>query len=126
MMNNRALLFWIGCIGTRLFIVFLAYKYYANAVFMKVLASLALIPAIGFFVIYFFGLRKRGLEVGGELIWWNHLRPVHGILWLSFAISAFLGYKYAWVFLLVDTIVGMLAWINKYYSLNFFRKPLGV
>ena len=26
-------------------------------------------------------LRKTGLEVFGDKIWWNNLRPIHGILY---------------------------------------------
>lgn len=113
METKRALLFVLGCIGSRLAFVYLAYKYRSYARFMFVLGLLALFPAIGFFVIYALRLRERGIEVGGELIWWNHLRPLHGLLWLSFAITAFLKWPHAWVFLLTDVALGLAAWTNK-------------
>jgi hypothetical protein len=109
--SKRILLFLIGCIGTRLAIVYMAYKFREDHNVMRILGILALIPAIGFLSIYFMGWRKRGPEVNGELIWWNDIRPIHGLLWLSFATCAIMGIKTAWMFLLIDVLFGLFMWI---------------
>jgi len=113
---TRTLLFLIGCIGTRLAIVYIAYKFRKDLTLMRILGTLALIPAFGFLSIYFMGWRKRGTEVNGELIWWNDIRPIHGLLWLSFAICAIMGIQTAWMFLLIDVLFGLCMWIMHKYA----------
>ena len=99
------LTFLIGCIGTRLLLVLLGYMY------PEIIGTIVLIPAIGFLVIYFGGLRKTGIETGGAPIWWNHLRPFHALMYILFSI--FSSYNGAWLFLLVDVMVGLTAHLTK-------------
>ncbi len=106
--KKRFFLFIFGCIGVRLFVVYLAKT---QLKYLRYLGYLALFPAIGFFVIYFFGLRKTGAEVFGGRIWWNSLRPFHGILWGIFGIMAIKGNKNAWIVLLLDVIIGLFAFL---------------
>lgn len=109
---KRVLLFLIGCIGLRTFIVYLAKT---QLKYLRVMGYLALLPAIGFFVIYFGGLRKTGAEVFGEKIWWNSLRPLHGFLWGLFAFMAIRGDVRAWIVLLVDVVIGLMAYLGHYF-----------
>ena len=115
---KRTLLFLIGCIGTRFFIAYLA-KIISKK-YLPIMGYLALIPAFGFILIYTFKLRKTGTEVSGEKIWWDDLRPIHGILYLLFAYSAIHKSKEAWKILLFDVIFGLLAYINHYYIRSLF------
>ena len=105
----RVLLFLIGCIGTRAAITYVAYK--ASPDILQYLGYVALLPAIGFFVIYFKGLRKTGAEVFGEQIWWNNLRPIHGMLYTLFAVSAITQQPHAWMWLLADVLFGLASYI---------------
>jgi len=95
--------------GTRLGLVYIAYNF---PQFLKTLGLLALIPASGIMYIYFKGSRKTGPETFGDPIWWNDLRPIHGLLWFTFAYMAINGMKNAWMVLLVDVIIGFLAYLN--------------
>lgn len=110
--QKRMILFLVGCMGTRLALVWLAYKYVWLLPYM---GTLAIVPAIGFMVIYFGGLRKTGPEVFGKAIWWDHLRPVHGFLYALFAYLAIMSTnnksytQYAWKVLLVDVMIGFTA-----------------
>ena len=79
-LQQRFLLFLIGCIGIRSLFVIVAK--YINVKYLKYLGYVALIPAIGFMFIYLTGSRKTGAEVFGEKIWWNDLRPIHSILYI--------------------------------------------
>ena len=113
---SRQIAFWIGCIGIRTIFVYIAYV--ASKKYLQIMGIIALIPAIGFFVIYFGGLRKTGIEVapGGGEIWWSSLRPVHGSLYLCFAILALSSLRqYAWVPLAVDVSIGVIAKLFKLY-----------
>jgi hypothetical protein len=105
----RALLFLIGCIGTRAVITYAAYI--ASPELLTYLGYLALLPAIGFFTIYFMDLRKTGAEVFGEHIWWNNLRPIHGMLYTLFAVSAITQQPYAWKWLLADVMLGFTSFV---------------
>ncbi len=122
-MNNiqkRFLLFLIGCIGTRLLLVYIAKN--INLTLLKYMGYLLLIPAIGFFYIYFTNSRKTGPEVFGTKIWWNYLRPFHGILYLLFAYNAINGNKNAWIYLLIDVIFGFSAFLIHHIMNNSFRQ----
>ena len=111
---KRLLLFLIGCIGTRSLLVYLAAN--ASNEFLSLMGWIALIPAIGFLLIYFFHLRETGPEVFGEKIWWNDLRPVHAALYGLFAAAAITKQSYAWTFLLADVIVGLVSFLVHHFG----------
>lgn len=104
---RRIITFLFGCMIARFALVYLAYALPLQYLPWMGLAGLMI--AIGFFLIYVMGWRKTGMETGGKPIWWNHLRPVHAILWFSFAVLAFMRNDRAWMILLVDTILGLIA-----------------
>ena len=111
-LHKRFLLFLFGCITLRFFLVFLAKR--ASKNLLLAMGTIALLPAIGFFYLFFSGKRKVGSETFGAKIWWNKLRPVHGILYLLFAIYAIRGDPRAWVFLLTDVIIGIVSFLVFY------------
>jgi hypothetical protein len=110
---QRALFFLVGCIGLRSFFVFLAYS--TSPTLLPYYGFAALLPTIGFILIYTFGLRKTGAEVGGEQIWWNSLRPVHAAFYGAFAAAAIGKKPWAWIFLLADVLLGLGAWIQHHF-----------
>lgn len=112
-MEKRFVAFLIGCIGTRLLIAFVA-KNIDNSL-LPYLGYLSLLPASGFMYIYLTGSRKTGLEVSGEKIWWNNLRPIHSLLYFMFAYSAIMKKSYAWLFLLIDVIFGLVMFLAHHY-----------
>lgn len=105
--TKRLLLFLFGCMGARLGLAWLAYAFPAQ---LPLMGALALVPALGFFVIWAGDLRKTGPEVFGDRIWWNDLRPVHAVLYATFAALALHRVPQAWVVLLLDAAVGFAAW----------------
>ena len=121
-MNNiqkRFLLFLIGCIGIRTLFVYLAKN--ANKTYLQYMGYISLLPAIGFFYIFLTGSRKTGQEVFGDKIWWNNLRPVHGFIYFLFAYNAIKGNHFAWVYLLVDVIIGLVSFLIFHYYNNDFK-----
>ena len=111
--QQRMLLFLIGCIGTRSLFVIIAK--YINIKYLKYLGYLALLPAIGFMFIYLTGSRKTGAETFGEKIWWNNLRPIHSILYFLFAYNAIIGNKQAWIYLMADVLFGLISFLIHHY-----------
>ena len=121
-MNNiqkRFLLFLFGCILVRSILVVIAKN---NQEYLPLMGFLALLPAIGFFYIYATNKRQTGDEVFGDKIWWNNLRPVHGLLYLLFGILAIQKYPNSWLILLVDVIIGLTAFLHFHYSEGNFAQ----
>jgi len=85
---------------------------YASTQWLKYLGYLALLPAFGFAFLFVTGKRKTGPEVFGGKIWWNNLRPVHALLYFLFAYQAIHGNHSAWVFLMLDVILGLIAFLS--------------
>lgn len=104
--TKKALLFWIGCIGTRTCAAWLAATRPETLPYLGVLAGCI---AVGFTVIYLGGLRQTGPEVFGGRIWWNSMRPVHATLYALFAYLAIQGHPDAWKVLGIDVIMGIAA-----------------
>ena len=117
--QKRLILFLIGCIGTRALFAYLAKI--ANKYFLALMGYLAILPAIGFFYLFFTGSRKTGAEVFGDKIWWDNLRPIHGVLYLLFAYNAINGNPFAWVYLLIDVIFGLVSFLFFHYMNNDFK-----
>ena len=113
-LQQRFLLFLIGCVGIRSLFVIIAR--YINTKYLKYLGYLALVPAIGFIYIYLTGIRKTGVEVFGEKIWWNNLRPIHSILYFLFAYNAIIGNQQSWMYLLVDVLIGLISFLIHHYT----------
>ena len=112
--TKRILLFLIGCIGVRSMLVILAKS--INIKYLPYMGYLALIPAIGFIIIYLAGLRKTGREVFGDIIWWNDIRPIHAVLYILFALYAINKKSYAWIVLLIDVVIGLLTFLNFHFN----------
>jgi hypothetical protein len=117
--QKRFLLFLIGCIGTRILLVYLAKN--ANNTYLQYMGYLSILPAIGFFYLFLSDSRKTGAEVFGDKIWWNNLRPVHGLLYFLFAYNAINYNKFAWIYLLIDVIIGLISFLSFHNYNNNFR-----
>jgi hypothetical protein len=107
------LYFLVGCIGARLLLVYLAKS--INIKYLPYLGYVALLPVFGILYIYFFNGRKSNKGVFGEDIWWQDLRPVHATTWFLFAIFAIMKKSFAWIFLLVDVVISLVAFLTHHY-----------
>lgn len=112
--TKRILLFIFGCILTRLLMVVVVAK--SKLDYYPYYGAIAIIPAIAWLYLYFFNKRKTGPEVFGDKIWWDNLRPVHAFLYLMFAYSAITKKKNAYVYLLIDVIFGLFAFVVYHTS----------
>ena len=118
--QKRFLLFLLGCIGTRSLFVYLAKN--ASTMYLKYMGYLALVPAIGFTYLFLTDSRKTGPEVFGDKIWWNDLRPIHALLYFLFSYNAIIGNGSAWIYLLVDVIIGLISFLWFHYYNGDFTK----
>ena len=100
--------FIFGCVPIRLFLVYIAYQYFHVVLLMRLASVLFVFVSIAFFYLYFSNGRLTGPEVCNKIIWWNGLRPVHGLLYLSFSVMALLYVRYAYIPLLIDSLFGIL------------------
>lgn len=119
-LQQRFLMFLIGCIGVRSLFVIIAK--YSNKKYLKYLGYLAIMPAVGFMYIYLTGIRNTGLGAFGQKIWWNHLRPVHSILYFLFAYNAIIGNKQSWIYLLADVLIALISFLIYHYVNGDFVK----
>ena len=90
------------------------------------LGYLALTMPIAFMYIYLTGSRKTGVEVLGDKIWWNNLRPLHALLYGLFAYNAIMGNKQSWIYLLVDVLIGLTSFLIYHYVNGDFFKLLNI
>ena len=118
--QKRFLMFLVGCMGSRVLFTLLAK--YIDIQYLPILGYIALLPALGFFYIYITGSRKTGLEVGGDKIWWNRLRPFHSILYFLFAYNAITKHVNSLKYLAIDTSMGLLAFLSYHYENGSFQK----
>lgn len=119
-LRKRFALFLLICLSSRIAITALAK--YMSLKYLQVLGVIFLIIGLSFLYLNFFDKRKTGLETGGNAIWWNDLRPVHGFLAIIFAILAINKIKDAWIVLLIDTIFGLVAFLAFHGLNNNFNK----
>jgi hypothetical protein len=118
--QKRFLLFLIGCIGLRSLFVVIAKN--IDIKFLPYLGYLALLPTIGFIYIYATDSRKTGAETFGEKIWWNNLRPVHALMYGLFAFNAINKNPNAWIYLLIDVLIGLFSFLIFHYTNGDFSK----
>ena len=119
-MHKRFLLFLFGCIGLRSLFVVIAKN--IDIKYLPYLGYLALLPVIGFIYIFATDSRKTGMETFGGKIWWNNLRPLHALLYGLFAYNAIIGNREAWIYLLIDVIIGLFSFLFFHYSNGDFSK----
>jgi hypothetical protein len=118
--QERFLLFLFGCIGTRSLLVYLAKN--SSILYLKYMGYISLLPAIGFMYLFVSGSRTSGAETFGAKIWWNNLRPIHGIIYFLFAYNAIIGNQSAWKYLLVDVIFGLISFLTFHFYNTDFTK----
>ena len=117
--NQRIIAFLFGCILTRSILVYLAYYLQKNkkTLLLNLHISICFLIGLSMILIYF-GIGRENadkqLQVWKDddpVLWWNDLRIVHGSLYILFSILTAFGIENTWIILLLDTIIGLSAWI---------------
>lgn len=63
-------------------------------------------------------VKTRKIGAFNNKVWWDNLRPIHALLFLCTSIGLFYKYKYSYMFLLLDTFIGIVGYITNHLSLN--------
>ena len=109
--HKASLLFLLVCIPSRLLI---AYAVQHNKTKPWIAAALLTVPAIGFLTVYYKGLRQIPGETfgcNGGGVWWNDLRPVHGLLYATAAVLVFKQSPFAHYPLYLDVMLGIMSFL---------------
>ena len=108
--KSRMLIFLVFCIGARFGLAYLA-KNISNS-YLTVYSLIIGIIGVSFLFLSVTGLRKTGAETGGNPIWWGHLRPIHGILYVLAGGLLFYRHR-CWgsQVIVVDTLIGLTAFL---------------
>ena len=106
-LQKRWAMFLLGCIPTRFLLAYILSK--LSQTQLKIAGFVLLLPVFGFLYIYVTGSRKTGAETRGAPIWWNHLRPLHALLYLVSAVLALQANKRAYMPIVIDTLFGLVA-----------------
>ena len=110
--QKRFLVFFLGCIPVRSALVYMSRN--IDKEHLRWMGYLALLPAIGFMYYFFRWSDTKGLALFKE-IWWNNMRPIHGLLYFAFAYYAIYGKRdMAWKTLTVDVILGIVVFLMHY------------
>lgn len=116
---KRGLIFLIFCIGSRILLVYIAYK----KQYVEILSLITLLIGISFIKLAIGPKTVADKQIewlGDADIWWHGMRLFHGILYISFALSYVSGYEYSWLFLLIDVFFGMIVWVmHSFFAFNF-------
>ena len=116
-LKQRLIFFLLGCIPSRILLVFLAKKLKNN--YLRFFGLLLAAISISFLVLYFGNLRIKAPESGGNT-WWANLRLIHGLLYMTAAIYALQNKSIAWIPLTIDLVFGLSAFLYHHYMLNNF------
>jgi len=117
-LQKRFLAFLLLCIPVRISFVFISRK--VDKKYLPYLGYIGIIIGIGFMYNFIF-TKKRG-GTFNQIAWWKNLRPIHSILYLSFAYLALKKSDNAYIPLLLDVIIGLISFIIHHYSVGSFRK----
>lgn len=116
-LKKTLLLFLLVCVPLRVLFVVVAKM--VSIKYLFYLGVLGLVPAFGFLFLHFYpGYRPEGAF--GQKKWWNRL--VHGLFYLAFAVSAMMGNRNAYLFLLIDVVYGLVGFVRYHFMNGDFRK----
>ena len=105
----RACVFLFFCLGSRTLLAYIAYKYIKYTI-IKYLLILFTVTASIIWLYYYFIKDKTFSRLSGK-VWWNNMRIIHSILYLTFAGLVITNKKWAWKLLALDVLIGFIGWI---------------
>ena len=111
-MDKTIYYFIFFCLPARLLLALLAKK--IESKYLPIMGLFTIFISISFFINF---IKNKDSDKGffGNYVWWNNYRLIHSFSYALFSIQALLKYKNAWIILLVDALLGLLFFINKYF-----------
>lgn len=111
-MNKVILYFLFLCFPSRLLLALIAKI--IKPKYLPIMAILTSFISIGF-LINFINHKKKSKGFFGSKVWWNNYRLVHSFNFGLFSIQALLKYNKSWIILLIDALLGLIFFTNKYF-----------
>lgn len=108
--KKRIALFLTLCLGARFLFAYIAKKAKPNQLYF--LGFIGLVMGMGFLYNY---IIPRKIGAFKQHAWWNYMRPIHAFLFISFGIIAIQKNSNAYKILVVDTILGLIAFTNHHF-----------
>lgn len=114
---RRVALFFLGCVGSRLLLAYVACKNTSHTV--STALAVAAICVSGVWLLMSMGLivRNNGAETFGSGIWWQSFRKIHAFFYLAFALQTLVSGKSSnscyWLY--ADVILAVLLYVYNYY-----------
>jgi len=93
-----------ACVVTRILVCLVAV--FIPLSYLSWMGYAALLPSFAFFFVYVMKLRPKGMH--GQIAWWNQYRPLHGMMYMLFAIFAIHRIRKAYFFLFIDILLGII------------------
>ena len=88
--------------------------------YLPLTATITLIIGLGFLFVFFAG-KDRGATLD-QVAWWHYLRPIHGLLYITYSYYAYKKNSDAYKILLIDVILGLLSFFIYHISVGSFKK----
>ena len=112
--TQKSLIFLTICLPIRLQFMKQALQYPYSQLTIY-LSYFYLLAGVGILYLYIFNKRLKSYESGGNT-WWHQIRPIFSVLWLGFFLTIFFGFnKYAYLFLLIEVIFGLISFLVNLY-----------
>tara|TARA_Y100000591_G_C21316785_1_gene443587 strand:- start:200 stop:550 length:351 start_codon:yes stop_codon:yes gene_type:complete len=111
-MNKKILYFIFLCFPARLLLATIAKI--LKPKYLPIMSIFTIFISISF-LINFIKYKKDDKGFFGSYVWWNNYRLIHSFTYAIFSIQALMNYNKAWIVLLIDAILGLIFFINKYF-----------
>ena len=108
----RQISFIGGCLAVRSYLAYLAYTGENNQLMISMFTIMG-ITTIG---LWLTSSRQRAYE-GGGVTWWDPIRPIHGALYLNYAIAAYKNIPEAYLWLVMDVLFGGWVFLIKHVDI---------
>lgn len=113
-LQNKLILFLGVCMSARIILALITK--YIDKKYLESFGYLLLLPAMGFIIVYIGELREKGGI--NQIAWWNHLRPIHSLLYFIAAFYAIKKDRRSWMVLLLDAGIGLMAFLLYHFLLS--------
>ena len=99
------------CIFLRFLLTYLVFVTYNNN-YRYILITFYLLAALG--LLYHYLNKKRKFGAFNNIVWWDDLRPLHALLFISTSILLYIKNPYSYIIPFIDTIIGLIMYLSNH------------
>jgi len=96
------------CIFLRFLLSYFVFVTYNNN-YRYIFIIFYLLAALG--LLYHYLNKKRKIGAFNNIVWWDDLRPIHALLFISTAILLYIKNPYSYILPVIDTIIGLIMYL---------------